>query len=231
MGLDEEGIGVDMVHVFVDLEMCGADRNRKNREETWCQEIIEIGAVKLDDSGEELDQFRLYVKPELGEISEYYSNFTGISNEMVAAAPIFCDALGRFLDWCGDEAKIYSWSPSDLIQIQREAEKKVITEPRIDALEERWIDFQKEFGKLLGIGKKVSLKDAVNAIGAEFEGQQHDAFWDARNTAEIYRLSLDRAKFDQVMKPLVDLFKPRKQLGTSLGDLFGSDLMNLLPKE
>lgn len=220
-----------MVHVFVDLEMCGADRNRKNRDETWCQEIIEIGAVKLDDSGVEQDQFRLYVKPELGSISEYYSNFTGITNDMVADAPHFVEAVDTFLNWCGEDAKIYSWSPSDLIQIQREAEKKEISDARIDALEERWVDFQKEFGKLLGIGRKVSLKDAVNAIGAEFEGQQHDAFWDARNTAEIYRLSLDRKKFDKVMKPLVDLFKPRKKLSTSLGDLFGADLLDMLPKD
>lgn len=220
-----------MVHVFVDLEMCGADRNRKSQDENWRQEIIEIGAVKLDDSGAELDQFRLYVKPELGEITEYYSNFTGITNEMVSDSPHFAQAVDAFLDWCGEDCKIYSWSPSDLIQIQREAQSKGFEDPRIADLEGRWIDFQKEFGKMLGIGRKVSLKDAVNAIGAEFEGQQHDAFWDARNTAEIYRLSLDRRKFDQVMKPLVDLFKPRKKLSTSLGDLFGSDLMDLLPKE
>lgn len=69
--------------------------------------------------------------------------------------------------------------------------------------------------------------DAVHAIGEQFEGNQHDALWDARNTADIYRISLDRKKFDTLMKPLVDLFQPQKQVGATLGELFGSEFSNL----
>ena len=192
------------------------------------REIIEIGAVKLDETGKEIDSFTQYVKPQFGQITDYYANLTGITNEKVAEEPCFLEAMKRFYDWIGDEEyTIYSWSDSDSIQISKEAVLKEENDPRLDRMLECWVDYQVEFGRLLGIEKKVGLKDAVHAIGEQFEGRQHDALWDARNTADIYRLSLDRERFNAVMKPIVDLFRPQKEMGTTLGELFGSEFLNL----
>ena len=217
-----------MIHIFVDYEMNAIGKNFKEARQTCTREIIEIGAVKLNADGEEIDEFTQYVKPEYGVITEYYAELTGITNEKVKDAPHFLEAMRRFYDWVGDsEYLIYSWSKSDPIQIRKEADLKKESDVRLERMLENWVDYQEEFGKILGISKKVSLMDAVHAIGADFEGRQHDALWDARNTADIYRLSLDREKFNKVMKPIVDLFKPKKQMGTSLGELFESQFSNL----
>lgn len=217
-----------MMHIFIDCEMNEIDKSYREQRMICKREIIEIGAVKLDDTGQEIDSFTQYVKPQFGRITEYYTNLTGITNEKVKNEPHFLEAMHRFYDWVGDEEyTIYSWSDSDSIQITKEATLKEETDGRLKKMLECWVDYQVEFGRLLGIGKKVSLMDAVHAIGEQFEGHQHDALWDARNTADIYRTSLDRKKFNAVMQPLVDLFRPEKHLGTSLGELFGSEFSNL----
>lgn len=217
-----------MVHIFVDYEMNEIDKSYKEQRCICKREIIEIGAVKLDDTGQEIDAFTQYVKPQFGKITEYYANLTGITNEKVADAPHFLEAMSRFYDWIGKEDyTIYSWSDSDSIQISKEAVLKHEEDERLHQMLEHWVDYQVVFGKLLGVEKKVGLMDAVHAIGEQFEGNQHDALWDARNTADIYRISLDRKKFDTLMKPLVDLFQPQKQVGATLGELFGSEFSNL----
>lgn len=217
-----------MVHIFIDCEMNEIDRAYKEQRSICKREIIEIGAVKLDEAGQEIDSFTQYVKPQFGRITEYYTNLTGITNEKVKNAPHFLEVMKKFYDWVGEEEyTIYSWSDSDSIQISKEAVLKKETDERLQKMLDHWVDYQVEFGRLLGIEKKVGLMDAVHAIGEQFEGHQHDALWDARNTADIYRTSLDRKKFNTVMQPLVDLFRPQKQLGTSLGELFGSEFSNL----
>ena len=62
--------------------------------------IIEIGAVKLRGL-EIVDRFDTFINPHT-EISEFISNLTGITNEMVAEAPEEEDALRSFLEFCGD---------------------------------------------------------------------------------------------------------------------------------
>lgn len=217
-----------MVHIFVDCEMNEINKAYREQRIICKREIIEIGAVKLDDSGQEIDSFTQYVKPEFGKITDYYAKLTGITNEKVADAPHFLEAMERFYDWIGEENyRIYSWSDSDSIQISKEAALKHGEGEKLCRILENWIDYQVEFGRLLGIEKKVGLMDAVHAIGEQFEGHQHDALWDARNTAEIYRISLDRKKFDLLMEPLIELFRPQKQVGTTLGELFGDEFSNL----
>ena len=74
----------------------------------------------------------------------------------------------------------------------------------------------KKYSELLGINKKIKLKQAVTAADYEFTGAQHTALADAVNTAEILRLSKDADKFERVMKPVLDLFRPDKDQPTLL---------------
>lgn len=217
-----------MMHIFVDYEMNEINKSYREQRAICKREIIEIGAVKLDDTGKEVDSFTQYVKPQFGKITEYYQKLTGISNEMVADKPNFHEAMVRFYEWAGtEEYTIYSWSDSDIFQISKEAALKNEKDERLTYMLEHWIDYQEKFGKILGVERKVSLMDAVHAIGKQFDGKQHDALWDARNTSEIYRLSLDERKFKVVMQPIVDLFNPQKKIGATLGELFGSEFSNL----
>lgn len=48
----------------------------------------------------------------------------------------------------------------------------------------------------------------------------HDALWDARNTAKIFALSKNESEFQRIMGPVIEAFKPVTPMTSTLGDLF-----------
>lgn len=69
---------------FVDLETTGATASQDR--------ITEIGIILVDDTG--VQEWSSLVNPET-RISGFIESLTGISNEMVAEAPRFCDLASR----------------------------------------------------------------------------------------------------------------------------------------
>lgn len=105
--------------------------------------------------------------------------------------------MDDFAEWIGSEPTwFYSWSMSDIRQFQTESTFKEYKGPIIARMESHWTDFQEVYSELLGINKKIKLKQAVTAADYEFTGAQHTALADAVNTAEILRLSKDADKFE-----------------------------------
>ena len=88
-----------MKYVVIDLEM--NEINKKSEVRDICKnEIIEIGAVMLDEGMKEVDFFKTYVKPEYNGITNKISKLTGITDSTVLMAPKFSDALKNFTRWC-----------------------------------------------------------------------------------------------------------------------------------
>ena len=52
-----------MKYIVLDLEMNGVPKDNKEAFESSHMEIIEIGAVALDEDYREIDSFLTYVKP------------------------------------------------------------------------------------------------------------------------------------------------------------------------
>lgn len=214
-----------MKYIFVDFEMNPIEGKYKEIRQLCRQEIIEIGAVMLDESYQEVDSFKQYVRPAFSsEITKKYATLTGITTEMVADAPEFKEALDTFLEWCSSQGmsyEIYAWSENDLVQLKKESQlKNMEIDHRLDYAICNWHDFQREFCDLLGLYKPISLETAVSSIGREFKGHMHDALWDARNTAYIYMLSKDTKTFYKKMQPIIDLFNPPEDSGCTLGEVF-----------
>lgn len=90
MGVDKRRITDELI-VF-DLETTGTSATNDR--------IIEIGAVKLRNL-EIVDRLDTFVNPHC-EITEFISNLTKITNEMVENAPDEEAALKQFLDFCGE---------------------------------------------------------------------------------------------------------------------------------
>ncbi|WP_051554338.1 3'-5' exonuclease [Desulfobulbus elongatus] len=61
---------------------------------------IEVGAVRIED-GMMVDRFQALMNPGFA-ISWFIESLTGISNELVAAAPDCEEVMTRFADWIGD---------------------------------------------------------------------------------------------------------------------------------
>ena len=79
-------------YVTLDLETTGLEPKRDR--------IIEIGAVKVSD-GVVIDEYTTLIDPQM-EIPERIYQLTGISNDMVKGKPLIGEALGAFLEFCGD---------------------------------------------------------------------------------------------------------------------------------
>lgn len=205
-----------MNHIMIDLEMNKIERQQRDEYKLF-SELIEIGAVKMDAEYQVIDQYQTYVMPDYGPMDQRIIELTGITDDKLVGAPSFAEAMDAFSAWIGEEeTQFYSWSMSDIRQFQTESAFKEYKGAVIHRMETHWNDFQEEYSRLLGIEKKIKLKQAVNGADYVFTGAQHTALADAVNTAEILRLSKDPEHFEQVMKPVLDLFRPEKEKSTLL---------------
>lgn len=218
-----------MKHIIVDLEMNPIEKHYYEERLLCNMEIIEIGAVALDEQYSEIDSFKVYVKPQYNtKIEKKITKITNITTEMVSSSSIFEDALKSFLFWCNsfkDDLCIYQWSESDLEQILKEMQLKGITLSQAEhSLLKEWADFQKEFGEKLNLTNAVSLKNAVMYAGVDFEGKEHDALCDARNTATLLKIVRDEVLCKAALENVIEILTP-KPLSTSLGDLFNFNVL------
>lgn len=215
-----------MYHVVIDFEMNEILKEFEVERKISSYEIIEIGAVILDDNYEEIAEYKTYVKPEINEILPPYVEITGITNETVADSRNFNQVIPEFVEWiygvCESDYKIYSWSMSDYHQLKNEVKLKSYKDERVDKMLTKWIDFQKDFGKIIGAKKRVSLKDAVFYVGNDFEGQMHDALCDARNTGLLLKLSQNKEEMLRILAPLIKAYKPKENMTFSMSDLFSN---------
>ena len=200
-----------MQHSMIVLEMNKIEKQWRGKNKL-SSELIEIGAVRMDDSFAVVDTYQSYVKPEFGPMDAVIIDLTGITDDKVKDAPEFFEAMDDFAAWIGpEETQFYSWSMSDIRQFQHEALFKSYPGEIIQRMESHWTDFQEEFRRLLGLHHRIKLSYAVSAADYEFQGAQHTALADAVNTAEILRLSKDPERFRTVMKPVLDLVSQERQ--------------------
>lgn len=213
-----------MKHIVVDLEMNIIIQKSEARRR--CKlETIEIGAVMLDEYLREISSFRTYVKPEYNDhIVKKITRLTGITDEMIQDAPSFNEALRMFTNWClgpGDDVSIYAWSENDYSQIESEMQLKdyVLSESECNILTKTWLDFQKEFDTHLGFERQLSLKTALDLAGLDFNGREHDALDDAKNTAKLLHIMRDKALFDITLKKIKEVMEP-SNISNTMGELF-----------
>lgn len=210
--------------MILDLEMNQIQKKFKEERERCKDEIIEIGAVMLDENLTEISSFQTYVKPQYSScIHSNITKLTGITTQMVEDAPFFAEAFNDFMLWCNafeGDCQIQSWSESDYLQITREiALKQYSLSEQERKLMENWKDFQKEYMDTLGVEKCISLYHALEFAGEDFKGQQHDALFDARNTAELFVIVHDKVLFESKLHTVVEAFQP-KHVESTLGEMF-----------
>lgn len=213
-----------MKHIVVDLEMNEISGKYREKKAVCKMEIIEIGAVLLDENYTEIGHFKTLVKPQFNEeIEPLFERITGITTKMVENAPVFEDGLKMFLSWCqsvNDDIQLYQWSDSDLIQLTKEMSlKEVVLSEKEQRLLMGWNDFQKEYGDKLMLQRQVSLKNAIMYAGLDFEGKEHDALCDARNTGTLLRIIRDPELCKDALDKVIEIMTP-KTLSATLGDLF-----------
>ncbi len=99
-------------YAVLDLEMCKVPKANRTMEYPWVNEIIQIGAVLLDESYQVVDQFSSYVSPEYGILDSYIERWTGISKQNLDDAPYLQETLHEFEEWLPDDVSLVAWFTS-----------------------------------------------------------------------------------------------------------------------
>lgn len=169
-------------YAVLDLEMCTVPKKHKRAKRI--NEIIEIGAVLLDENFEIIGEFKTYVSPEEGVVDSYIYRLTGISQQDLEGAPNIREALEMLVAWLPEDAVVITWSVSDERQIRKETERKGIE--GLCGFLEGFIDCQADFSAKLNTEKIYNLTEALIIADIEYDEDIHDALVDARNTAMLF---------------------------------------------
>lgn len=173
-------------YVVIDLEMNKVQYNKRAELEQLKNEIIEIGAVIVNEDLNITDTFKTYVSPEHSQLDNYIKGLTGIKNSDVKNAPVFKEAIKIFIDWIPKDAVIVSWSDNDKLQIESEAKAKDVDISKLDKYLETWYDCQIEFTEKMKAIRIYKLSEALVIADINYDENIHDALVDAKNTALLF---------------------------------------------
>lgn len=149
-------------------------------------EIIEIGAVRVNEDLEIVDEFSEFILPVIHpQIDKFCTKLTSITQEDVEYADHFDVVIKRFEDWmdCASaRTALFSWGEFDHRQFVADARHHNL---KLDWLK-YWACLQRHYSKYKGAKNQIGLKNALIHEGLEFNGTQHRAIADARNMAELF---------------------------------------------
>lgn len=148
------------------------------------QEIVEIGAVKLDASMRIVGQFQATVRPVVHPVlHRHVQRVTGISAEDCREGLPFRQAGEALMAFCGDRFTLCTWGPDDYPVLQRNLAFWMLPQERMP----RPIDAQRMYAHLQCAGKsqQVGLQAAMEALDIAPEFPSHRALHDAYHTALV----------------------------------------------
>ena len=175
-----------MNYIILDLEWNQCPTGKSNENSRLPFEIIEIGAVRLDETFTETGRFREVVKPQV------YKSLHYITKEIVTlrsidfeSARCFQEIAPDFLKWCGD-AMFCTWGPADLTELQKNLAYYHIKSPFPFPL--IYYDIQKIFSIVYEDRKsRRALDYAVDFLQIPKEVTFHSALSDAYYTSLVMK--------------------------------------------
>ncbi|MBO4981268.1 MAG: exonuclease domain-containing protein [Lachnospiraceae bacterium] len=176
-----------MNYIVLDLEWNQSNTGLEAEVETLPFEIIEIGAIKLNDACVMVSEFSELICPKVyHEMHHITSRLIHIQMRELERGKPFPEVAERFLEWCkGDEYRLCTWGVLDLPELQRNM-KFYGMEPLSDG-PIPFLDVQKLFTIGYEEDPKVrrNLEYAIDALQIEKDIPFHRAFSDAYYTAKV----------------------------------------------
>lgn len=189
--------------VVIDFEAtCDKDKNPHP------QEIIEFPSVLVNSVTGQLEaSFQTYVRPSYNQhLSEFCKELTGIEQIQVDRGVPLSEALlmhDRWLEEKGIKYKnfaVVTWTNWDCrVMLESECRFKRIRKPPYF---NRWINLKMPFQEVFSV-VHCNLKDAVKLAGLTWEGRPHCGLDDARNTARLLVVLMNRGYRFSITNSLV----------------------------
>lgn len=195
------GIGIgalyerdDMAYIVLDLEWNQCPYGKRAEDPSLPFEIIEIGAVKLDDSRRRIGTYHEIIRPLVyKKLHHCTRTVIHMSEKDFEGRRTFAEVFPDFLSWCGQDPVFCTWGPGDLAELERNLAWNI----RKGKVSDRWPfpfpffyrDVQKIFSYAYEDHRaRRSLKWAVEYLHLPEEEDFHSAFSDALYTARILAL-------------------------------------------
>ena len=198
--------GSGMNIIFIDLEWNGAPLYSTGG---YYNEIIEIGAVKVDERLEQIDTFQSFIRPKVHKrLTGRVKRLTHISNDEVRGAISFLAELELFRKWVGPEENCFmTWGTTDILVWLEDLEH--IGKPQRLESAHYYCDAQELCRTKLDIDKRKQpgLSTVAEMIGVGIaEDEMHRAVQDCRISLECLRKLWDKELFDRLRTPADEEF-------------------------
>lgn len=187
-----------MNYIVFDLEWNqGPHRSEPHEEPTF--EIIEIGAMKLDEDFQVVDIYQSLVKPQLYDIMHRYTaEIVDLDMTDLESERYFVEVAEEFLEWCGEDYIFCIWGVQDLTELQKNMdyyEMKPLSKGPI-----KFYDVQKLYSLACEDGKvRTALSHVVESEDMLEEWVPfHRAFGDAYYTARIFQRIVNKELLKRV---------------------------------
>lgn len=184
-----------MNYIIFDLEWNNAYSYAKKG---FMNEIIEIGAVKLNERLEIVDTFKQLILPKITKkLSGRCKSLTNITNEELKQNGIpFADAIKDFSRWSRGDGNVFmSWSNSDLYVLTNNYQT-FLGNLNINFIT-KYCDAQKYCMSFIERenNNQISLADCCEAFGIKIDTDKlHRALTDCYLTAECLKKVFDKDK-------------------------------------
>jgi 3'-5' exoribonuclease 1 len=171
----------EMNYIILDLEAtCWESKNQNQK-----SEIIEIGAVKINEHKIIIDTFSRFVKPSLHpELSEFCKGLTTIKQSQVDRANLFPVVLKEFQEWIDLTSNyvLCSWGFYDRQQFKQDCELHQLSGDWIHP----HISLKHQHAEITNQRKPMGMSGALRAEDIPLIGTHHRGIDDAKNIANIF---------------------------------------------
>lgn len=177
-----------MNYIVFDLEW--NQGSRSNADSPLSFEIIEIGAVKLDDNFQLLDRFHKIIKPVIHpKLFSHTKRIIALTEEDLKQGTTFQKACKEFLNWASKEGDytFATWGTLDLHELQKNMAFYKITNKFSRPL--YYLDIQQLYGIQIGhpSSMPISLENAIQDLKIPKTQTFHSAIHDAEYTAKVLK--------------------------------------------
>jgi len=182
-------------------------------------EIIEIGAVKLNENRVMIDEFSALIKPQIYKTLHYMtSKLVHIKMQELKHEQPFEKVMEDFLEWCGEDYIFVTWGPLDISELQRNMTYYGFKPFSDGPL--RFFDAQKLFAiEFDEVKERRALEYAVDFLEITKDIPFHRAFSDAYYTAKVFALI---NKKETLMYHSYDTYVPPKDKQHEIHESFGN---------
>lgn len=195
-----------MVYIILDLEW-NSVYGAKIR--GFINEIIEIGAVMLDEEFREIDTFSVLVKSKIGKrLQSRVKKITHLSKQDLEGGEVFSDAIEMFRSWLGErEHVVLSWGDGD-IRVLLSNTRYHTASRSLDYIQ-NYVDLQDYFRHRMHTSRaqQVGLAAAGEMLGFNCDGYaMHRALDDSRFAARCLQEIYHADDFSQFVRRCDDKF-------------------------